>query len=999
MKNIGELLDSLSAKSADSAITPANTFGSTTKGTGTNDNSFGQVIAKISDQQQNGNNTNQANGPNGNSSTTPVINPSASAIAGTNNQTGTSPDASTVLTDATQTTLAVSEKLQGVKPQDIATIEKSFFAMASGLANLLSQAQPLTGSNLNQIQSQLVASSGGQITPAEAAQLVSAVQSFIHNLPQGQNPLDLSKQDQNQLLGQMLQQMLQNQQVLFALASPASIQGTNGKTQTSDTSLGGVQAVSGISQSNTLSNVTLRFVFTDTQITQTQGSGNQTSQLFVDYQNARLSISTQSADSQNLLSANGPGAANLNASVPSQPGLSGTVNFQPIPQDKVNTILNALAQLGAQPTSNLPVTIVNPTSAGQSQQTSDNGQNLQALFKVLLQSGAGQVVLQSFVAQQGNAANVINQPPANLSGNPFAQLVENSNQSIQPVSVQPIENTQSTNNPGINFNADQVIAPAGQLPQNISATSSAVDGAKSFWTSVNFHRINELVLRFTAFIGQSNATVAAQIPDNQGPAQVAIANTPSAITAQVGSSVGPQASPVSIAQLPNGDQQEIVNNVLTPNTIQLQPTPVPNIPVTSTTRVESQNQAILSQSQLADQNSGIESQAQTPTQGSISTNSAQTQAINNFQNFSSAAQFLTTTTPLTQSNISFNASPVVNANTGLTPLATAPNTVAPSAAINPTQGTNVSGTPVVPNSQAVAVPPAVSVINLVQPSSATTAAQNQNVFNQAANPGISAPPVSLAQNLSGSVASVNLFNQGTAQNQSSTTQTPLVANPVQPSGTVSSITPQAVSAVAGLSESEKLQPVSLQDKNSLADQMSSQTQSAFSTNALVYTLGKNGEMQMINPAGNPVPINAQELIRQLSDQVSSKTGDLKAASSISFQLVPENLGRMTIQISLVDQSVTAKILVTNADVRDTLQQHLVDLKTSLSQSGLQIDQLQVQVQGGGASLLAQYYQFQQEGYGSSSSSSGAADSITGNNENEGVLAPFSTRNSLVDLLV
>jgi len=68
----------------------------------------------------------------------------------------------------------------------------------------------------------------------------------------------------------------------------------------------------------------------------------------------------------------------------------------------------------------------------------------------------------------------------------------------------------------------------------------------------------------------------------------------------------------------------------------------------------------------------------------------------------------------------------------------------------------------------------------------------------------------------------------------------------------------------------------------------------------------------------------------------------------------------------VDQLVTAKILVTHADVREALQNNLVELKTSLYQAGLQIDQLQVQVQGGGAGLLAQYYQFQQEGNGQTS---------------------------------
>jgi flagellar hook-length control protein FliK len=107
---------------------------------------------------------------------------------------------------------------------------------------------------------------------------------------------------------------------------------------------------------------------------------------------------------------------------------------------------------------------------------------------------------------------------------------------------------------------------------------------------------------------------------------------------------------------------------------------------------------------------------------------------------------------------------------------------------------------------------------------------------------------------------------------------------------------------------------------------------------------------------------------------------------------------MTIQVSLVDQTVTARILVTNSDVREVLQQHMVDLKTSLNQAGLQIDQLQVQVQGGGAGLLAQYYQYQQEGYGNSSTSFGAGVSQESTSGNEAVSGPLSTRNNLVNFL-
>jgi flagellar hook-length control protein FliK len=108
------------------------------------------------------------------------------------------------------------------------------------------------------------------------------------------------------------------------------------------------------------------------------------------------------------------------------------------------------------------------------------------------------------------------------------------------------------------------------------------------------------------------------------------------------------------------------------------------------------------------------------------------------------------------------------------------------------------------------------------------------------------------------------------------------------------------------------------------------------------------------------------LVQQIVNQVSVEISRAHSVSHLSFQLVPENLGKVMIQVALVDQLVTAKILVANSEVREVLQKNLVELKTSLYQAGLQIDQLQVQVQGGGAGLLAQYYQYQQENADSSS---------------------------------
>ncbi len=112
----------------------------------------------------------------------------------------------------------------------------------------------------------------------------------------------------------------------------------------------------------------------------------------------------------------------------------------------------------------------------------------------------------------------------------------------------------------------------------------------------------------------------------------------------------------------------------------------------------------------------------------------------------------------------------------------------------------------------------------------------------------------------------------------------------------------------------------------------------------------------------PAPVDPAQVIQQVAKEVSLQMLRSSTVTRLSFQLVPENMGRVTVQVALVDQTVTARILVTNAEVREVLSGHMIELRTALNQAGLQIDQLQVHVQGGGGNLLGQYYQYQQEGF-------------------------------------
>jgi hypothetical protein len=180
---------------------------------------------------------------------------------------------------------------------------------------------------------------------------------------------------------------------------------------------------------------------------------------------------------------------------------------------------------------------------------------------------------------------------------------------------------------------------------------------------------------------------------------------------------------------------------------------------------------------------------------------------------------------------------------------------------------------------------------------------------------------------------------------------------------------------------------------------------AFNPANLVPVKSQNNVTDSNQPISSPSATNTQindvSVVGQVSQQILSKAAEIQAVSKLNFQLYPESLGRVTVQIALVDQSVSARFIVSNPYVKDALQSHLVDLKAALSHSGLQIDQLQVHVQGGSSNLLAQYFQYQQEGFGYRlpASLTPPPQEEPKNPENSGILGTSSARMSLVDILV
>jgi flagellar hook-length control protein FliK len=270
----------------------------------------------------------------------------------------------------------------------------------------------------------------------------------------------------------------------------------------------------------------------------------------------------------------------------------------------------------------------------------------------------------------------------------------------------------------------------------------------------------------------------------------------------------------------------------------------------------------------------------------------------------------------------------------------------------------------------------------------------------------------------------------TAQNVPAATVTGEIAKASMPvlilSNANSNNNAPAISAVSAVSASSSVQPVSAQAvsqtsntletstnlnmagnsaKDTLSDTTDLQNLSAMINSGMAATTDKTGNsfQNTVNTVVNSNPnggVDSAQILNQITQQVAAQTADAKMVSRLSFQLVPESLGRVTVQVALVDQAISARITVSNPDVREVLQQHMVDLKAALSQAGLQIDQMQVNVQGGGAGLLGQYYQYQQEGssYRESAWTPANTEEQPQNADNLGVLTAIGS-NSVLNFLV
>ena len=74
----------------------------------------------------------------------------------------------------------------------------------------------------------------------------------------------------------------------------------------------------------------------------------------------------------------------------------------------------------------------------------------------------------------------------------------------------------------------------------------------------------------------------------------------------------------------------------------------------------------------------------------------------------------------------------------------------------------------------------------------------------------------------------------------------------------------------------------------------------------------------------------------------------QGTSEIRLQLQPENLGQVTMRLTVSGTQVTANVVAQSADVRSALVANQQDLARSLSEAGLTLSGFSVDVSGGDA---------------------------------------------------
>lgn len=85
----------------------------------------------------------------------------------------------------------------------------------------------------------------------------------------------------------------------------------------------------------------------------------------------------------------------------------------------------------------------------------------------------------------------------------------------------------------------------------------------------------------------------------------------------------------------------------------------------------------------------------------------------------------------------------------------------------------------------------------------------------------------------------------------------------------------------------------------------------------------------------------QEIVQQVVNRISLSS--LSNGTSMTIQLKPEHLGNLLLTVATQKGSVTAHFVAENASVKEAIEMNLFQLKTTLEQQGINVDEIEVSV--------------------------------------------------------
>ncbi len=116
---------------------------------------------------------------------------------------------------------------------------------------------------------------------------------------------------------------------------------------------------------------------------------------------------------------------------------------------------------------------------------------------------------------------------------------------------------------------------------------------------------------------------------------------------------------------------------------------------------------------------------------------------------------------------------------------------------------------------------------------------------------------------------------------------------------------------------------------------------AFSMSGIVQSAGET------TAGASRAGVDADAVVEQLVKSMVMRT-DAQGSSVIQLHLQPENLGDVTMKITVTGSQISANVVAANADVRNALMSNHQQLARSLADAGLTLSGFSVDVSGGNA---------------------------------------------------